>query len=45
MQAEEREKSFRFGADYFPAQLADAYKWQASSAEAGFKGVQARARP
>jgi hypothetical protein len=40
VQAAQREKVFRFGKEYFPAELPDTYKWQPNSSEAGFKGLQ-----
>jgi hypothetical protein len=40
VQKADRQKVFRFGAEHFPAETLDFYKWQPGSEEANFKGIQ-----
>ena len=44
MQRDDKEKMYRFGTDYFPADMPETYKWQPKSTEADFKGLQVRSR-
>ena len=45
VQADARQKMYRFGEEYFPSLDRDSYQWKAGSEEADFKGIQVQCQP